>query len=308
MSRLRPMSKIDPVAGDVAAGRLARPPTPAQIEALRRVPGFERAWSRLVAGLIGQYRGNRVLNRILNDRGRALMGLLILDLHYNTVADGGLTAGRLKQVCVETGVCSAGRVTAMIGVLRLFGFLAEVPAPDRRVRGLAPTEKLIATHVARWRHFLEAIAILDPEARPAIGRLGESAFIAGQVGAMSSMFRQGMRMLDYAPELRAVVARDAGLMILLSIAAEARPAMGVRREPVDLTISDLARRFVVSRGHVLSVLRDAEQEGLILRGGRRGAGIVATPALLDAVDRFIAAGLLIHMASLRVAATAGGVE
>ncbi len=270
------------------------------------MPGFETAWSRLVAGLTGQYRGNRVLNRILNDRGRALMGLLILDLHYNTVEDGGLTATRLKQVCVETGVCSPGRVTAMLGVLRLFGFLSEVPTADRRVRRLVPTEKLIATHLARWRHFLEAIAILDPEARPAAGRLGDATFVASQVGAMSLMFRQGMRMLDYAPELRSVVARDAGLMILLSIAAEARGA--AHREPVDLTISDLAKRFVVSRGHVLSVLRDAEQEGLILRGGHRRAGIVAMPALLDAVDRFVAAGLLIHMVSLRVAPTAGSVE
>lgn len=302
------MSKIDPVCGEAAGDDIVRPPTPAEIEALRRLPAFERAWSRLVAGLTGQYRGNRVLNRILNDRGRALMGLLILDLHYNAVADGGLTATRLKQVCVETGVCSPGRVTAMLGVLRLLGFLAEVPGTDRRVRRLIPTEKLIETHMARWRQFLEAIALLHPEARGAIGRLDEPAFVARQVGAMGSMFRKGMRMLDYAPELRAVAGRDAGMMILMSVAAEARSGAGARGQPVDLTISDLAKRFVVSRGHVLSVLRDAELEGLILRGGPRGAGIVTTPALFDALDRFVAAGLLIHIASLRVALAATGAE
>lgn len=297
------MSKIGPI-GPTPAGRgVVRPPTPAEIEALRGAPGFPGACSRLLSGLIGYYSGSWILNRILNDRGRALMGLLILDLHFNGAAAGGLTATRLKEVCAETGVCSPGRVTAMLGVLRLFGFLAELPGGDRRVRRLVPTDKLIATHTARWRHFIEAIALLDPGARRALDCLSDPAFIAAQVGTMAAMFRQGMRMLDYAPELRAAVARDAGMMILMSIAteSEAAAAAGPGGTTVGLTISNLAKRFHVSRGHVLSVLRDAAHEGLILRGGSRRAAIVATPALHDAIERFVAAGLIIHMAGLREA-------
>lgn len=294
------MSKIDLVGRRPAGVGSVRPPTIAEIEALRHVAGFAEAFSRLMAGLTAHYGGNRILNRILNDRGRALIGLLILDLHHNGADTGGLTATRLKQVCVETGVCSPGRVTAMLGALRLFGFLSVVPGRDRRVRRLVPTKKLLATHADRWRHFIEAIALLDPSARRALDRLADPAFVAAQVGVMASMYWQGMRMIDYAPELRAAAARDAGLIILISVAAEAQTAAGPCGAPIRLTISELARRFHVSRGHVLSVLRDAEREGLIRRGGPRGAAIVVMPALHDAVERFLGAGLLVHMAGLSV--------
>lgn len=285
-----------------------RPPTPDEIAALRRHPRFGEASTRLIAGLTGYYRGNRVLNRVLNDRGRALMGLLILDLHYNGAAEGGLTATRLARICVETGVCSKGRVTAMLGILRLFGFLVEAPSSDGRTRRLAPTEKLLAAHRARWRHFLEALAVVSPDGRAALGRLEDPGFVAAQVGAMGAMYRAGMRVIGYVPELSRIVSRDAGVMVVLTLVREARRVGRAPHEPLDVTISALAGRFSVSRGHVLSILRDAEREGLIERSGPRGEGIALRPALLDAADRFAAAGMLIHAVSVRTALGAGPVS
>ncbi|MEJ8571044.1 hypothetical protein [Microbaculum marinum] len=283
------------------AGRSFGAPTPDQVAALCADPRFPAARRRIVTGLVGHFRGNRIVNRVLNDRGRILMGLLILDLHFNGEADGGLTATRLKQVCAETGVCSPGRVTAMLGIMRLFDFITDRPGPDRRVRRLVPTGRLLAVHRERWRHFFEALSLLGHDGAAAQDRLDDPAFVAPLLGAMAGMFRGGMRVTDYVPELAPIVRRDGGLMIVLSIALAGEAGRADAAGPVDLTISAMAKRFAVSRGHVLSVLRDAEQQGLITRTGPRGEGISATPALRDTVDRFAAAALLIHVASVRAA-------
>lgn len=285
------MSKIDRIE--------AAAPTHDAVARLRREPRFADACATVIDGIVGHYRGNWVLNRVLNDRARVLMGLLILDLHYNWQREGGLTATLLKQQCVEHGVCSPGRVTAMLGLLRAFGFLAEAPVRDRRVRRLVPTEKMLVVHRARWLHFFEALALMSAEGRAALLRLQQPDFMAAHIAVAARLFRGGMRMIDYAPELRPVVGRDVGVVLLLSLVSSARAADPAPGEPLPVTISELAMRFSVSRGHVLTILRDAAQTGLIIRSGARAEGIAVTPALIDAAERFVAAGLLVHAASMR---------
>ena len=75
-------------------------------------------------------------------------------------------------------------------------------------------------------------------------------------------YRTGVRLLQFAPELRVFAERNGGLMILFSlvIAADLDDTMPPTR-PVRVSISELARRFSVSRVHVGRLLRDAEAEG-----------------------------------------------
>jgi CTP-dependent riboflavin kinase len=109
-----------------------------------------------------------------------------------------------------------------------------------------------------------------------------------------------MRLFDYVPELKTVSGRDAGILILLSLVVQARRGDDPY-SALDVTISALANQYSVSRGHVMSVLRDAEEQGMIARVGERGEGIAVTEALLDGLDTLAAVLLLAHLAAVRQA-------
>jgi DNA-binding transcriptional regulator LsrR (DeoR family) len=74
-----------------------------------------------------------------------------------------------------------------------------------------------------------------------------------------------------------------------------------------LSISELARRFSVSRAHVLRLLRDAAAHGLIERGTGAEDTITFTPALADALRQSVALLFLFfaHCARAALAETGG---
>jgi hypothetical protein len=65
--------------------------------------------------------------------------------------------------------------------------------------------------------------------------------------------------------------------------------------PVPLSISALAATFSVSRKHVLTVLRDAEAQDLLVRGGIANNEITLLPRGRDALEMMIAS-LFLYMA------------
>jgi DNA-binding GntR family transcriptional regulator len=79
------------------------------------------------------------------------------------------------------------------------------------------------------------------------------------------------------------------MLILASLltASEAGDTMPPQR-PVPVSISALARRFSVSRPHVLKLIRDAATEGLIERAGPNGDRVVIRPRLSEAAQNFFA--------------------
>ena len=83
------------------------------------------------------------------------------------------------------------------------------------------------------------------------------------------------------------------MMILsaLVLAGEADDGVPPSR-PVPVSISDLARRFKVSRVHVKTMLQDAAAAGLIERTGQTGDKISFTPMLAEALNTFCANAFL----------------
>ncbi len=55
---------------------VATGPTDEAMVALREHPRFGEAFDRVFDGLYRHFRGNWILNRVFNDRGRVMMGLL----------------------------------------------------------------------------------------------------------------------------------------------------------------------------------------------------------------------------------------
>jgi len=275
------------------------PPDPAAVEALRAAPGLPAAARSAAAAIAELYRGHWLLNRLISDRGRFVLSLMILDLHFGGgrgAADGGLTTGRLKALTTEHGVCSPGRAGAMLASMRLFGLLAAAPSSDRRQHRLVPTERLIGMHRERLRRLFAAMAAVLPEGRRAEALIAREDFLAAHVHQMVGLYLSGLRIVEAVPATEVFAERDAGMMIAFAVLVASPPG---EDGGAGVAVADLARRFAVSRAHVLSVLRDAEQAGLVRR--TPGGGTTATPALVTAIEEFFATLFLLQASCVRAA-------
>lgn len=264
----------------------------AAVAALVNHPGFDKVMLTTATGTIDLYRGQWALNRLVNDRGRFVPGLMILDLHF-TGGGAGFTTAQLRSEAAAHGICSPGRINALLASLRLLGFLKPVEAEDRRVRRLAPTERFLALHRARWDRQFEVLALIRDEAETARRALHNSAFLGAFAHALVAAYRGGARVMDLVPELQPTAERDAGLMMLFSLLTGASAGEAV-------SISTLSRRFLVSRAHVLAVLREAQEARLAVPTGPRG-GFAAGPALLATLRRFFAIMFLIQLHGIQAA-------
>jgi hypothetical protein len=275
-------------------------PSLAAIAVLRGHPQFQPAMRSDASGIVAFYRGNRVLNLLMSDRARALFTHGALFLHYSATDGGmpGLTVGIMKDLCVRLGLCSRGRCEATLALMRAAGFFAAAPSGDKRLRPLAPTEKLLALHRERWAAHLSAMRCVLADADRYRMALDNPTFFKGFALSLAEAFIGGLRLIEYAPELEIFVERNAGLVILLSLAL-ASPADGPfpPAEPVPLSINALATTFSVSRKHVLTLLRDAEAQGLLVRGGSENDQITLLPRVRAALEMLFAAMFLLFAKS-----------
>jgi hypothetical protein len=284
---------------DMAATAL---PTAADIAALRAHPRFAEALATVLRDVVAVHRNNPLINKVLNDRGRVVFGMLAIYLHFGRDT-GGLTASAMKALCVETGLCSPGRATAMLSLMRFAGYVAPAQHPlDRRIRLLAPTARLIDDHQRRMTAQLTALAPLMREGEAGLAHLGERDFTPRLAVYFGEAFRAGYRILDAAPELIELADRNAGIIILMSIflAADADDTMPPTR-PVTISISALAKRCEVSRPHIQKFLRDAAAGGFIAIDPAEPQRATVRPRLADAMQNFVANVLLFVAYTVRMA-------
>ena len=163
------------------------------------------------------------------------------------------------------------------------------------MRLLVPTDMLIEMHRERFRRQLEAVALVRSEAREALAQFDHPAFQPAFTAARVSEFLGGFRFYTYAPDIRSFAERTAGLLILFSIALAGAPDDA---RPLPVSASALAKRFHVSRTHVIGLLRDAVEAGLLERDGNE---FRMTPRLREAVEMMIAA---LHLFTAHNARTA----
>ena len=196
------------------------PVSAAAIADLRAHPNFPNAIRTLGSGMLALYRGNRLLNMLINDRGRMVIGYLSLYLHEGGVPDGrgsGFGVGQLKALCAAAGLASPGRTAAMLALMRMSGHIASASAADDKRRHiLVPTEKLRAAHRDRWECVVARCvrSALTPQ-RPSIS--DEPEFVAAYVRVTADHFLAGFRMTEMAPDMELFLDRNAGLMVLFSI-------------------------------------------------------------------------------------------
>jgi DNA-binding MarR family transcriptional regulator len=212
--------------------------------------------------LLALRRGERLMNQILAQREREMLGFMLLCQHFEAL-DGGKppTLARLAA----SGLGSKRRIAAFVAVLRLAGLVrSRHGTGDRRVRILEPTERLIAMHTDWSRAALRQLdRLLD---RPVL----EAAFdadprfyrVACQAGA-KEIFEGGA----FAPGRFAFVdfltPHRTGHLIAASLAQAMFAGRGAPALQFPLPYGRLARRLGVSRSHVLNVFAEAQARGFL---------------------------------------------
>ena len=269
--------------------------SPQAIAALRANPRFAEAMRASAAGIVAMHdgKGSHLLNWLMDDRGRLLFGYCALYLHFGRdPADpsSGLTPTRMQELCAAQDICSRGRAGAMLSLMRFAGYLAaDASVADRRQRPLLATPKLIALIVQRLRLHFTAMAPLLADGDALSRALDDPACFRRMVIAMAGRFLAGFRFLTHAPGLGLFAERNAGMLILASLLIAGESGDGMPpRGAVPISISALARRFSVSRPHVLKLIRDAEAEGYLGRIGAGGDRVVLQPRLAEAAQNFFA--------------------
>lgn len=292
-TRVEKMQAERPRAALFGAGGLPY----AAIAALQKHPGFETACREFTRGAIDLYQGNRLLNTLVNDRGRMVIGNLALYLHYGCTPDdprSGLTMSRLKTLCIEQNVCSTGRTEAIVAVMRLLGYLEAAPdVQDRRVRRLVPTERMIESYRNRWSLALAAIGHVLPVGKAAHNAMTRDEFPPALVHQLAEHYLAGLRLLHHSTELSLFADRNAGILIMFSLLQAGAPGDEFPpRKPLDISISALSRRFGVSRVHVRKLLSDAAAQGFIARPDGAEGPIVLLPKLATGAQNFLATTFL----------------
>jgi hypothetical protein len=239
------------------------------------------------------YQGGHLLNWLMDDRGRLLFGYLALYLHaMRDPADpsSGLTPTRMKSICVEFDVCSPGRAGAMLSLMRFSGYLTpDVQVMDKRQRRLLATPKLYELLRARWRLHMSAAAPLLPDGAALLAALDDPDFDNALVTAMVERFHAGFRLMHASPGVGLFGERNAGILILMTlVAAGAEDDTVPPQRPVPISIAALARRFAVSRPHVLKLIRDAAGEGFLERVGADNSMVVLKPRLAEVTQNLFA--------------------
>jgi len=196
---------------------------------------------------------------------------------------GGLTHRRLREMMGRSTLLSAGRASAILWRLRLGKLIEPDPGGGR---SFVPTTSMRDGLLGRFALDLGPIALLEPGFAPVAERFDERDVSCAYVCAMAEDIIRNLDPQPYA-ELNPfyeLAGRNNAILILYAL-LEGVPADG-NFPPVGesaVTVSSLARRFNLSRSHVLRVLRHMEELGLI---ETREAARYLTPALADTLRFF----------------------
>ena len=254
------------------------PVSAAAIADLRAHPGFPNAIRTFGSGMLALYRGNRLLNMLINDRGRMVIGYLSLYLHEGGAPDGrgsGFGVGQLKALCAAAGLASPGRTAAMLALMRMSGHIASASAAeDKRRHILVPTEKLRAAHRDRWECVVAGLREVRPDAAAAFN-LDDPEFVAAYVRVTADHFLAGFRLIEFAPDMELFLDRNAGLMVLFTILLAGKGDDTVPpRRPVPLSISahrEPLRRLAAACAYAVARRRGCGPDPARGRGPCRGA-------------------------------------
>jgi hypothetical protein len=236
--------------------------------------------------LMTPYFSDRViLNKVVTEAWRFEM--LVYSLYLHDQRDSldprsGLTISNLQRICMDMKCASPGRVSAIVGIMRLGGFLRRIRSQDDgRIVQLEPTAQFIDI-VEGWNNRIfqisDSVFLADrlAEDHKRVGRLGWEMRRRGAEAVMA-----GWKLLDPFPEVFHFVSKDGGWMLLLHCASKAlQQGNGTHIMRVSVDLKEFGAKFGVSRTHLRRLLESAYAAGLLREPPKNGSNIILTKELL----------------------------
>lgn len=251
-------------------------------------PAFASTSLAMVESWAPQADDDLSMTRTLRDVGHYMAGVWAL---YLAASPQGLTHASLSELLELTGIGSRNRAHAMLVYLQFIRLIEHDPDPggDGRVRRFRPRAALRQLFVNRFRRQMTTLAPLAPEVAATLAHWDDpGVFEAFMVANGRFMIGSYLSYDQSGPTLDVFSHRNSGLTILGQILTQANedgrfPPPG----PVQLNLSDLARRSGASRGQVKSVLKAGVEAGFLvdLPDGRTGF----SDALIHQVKYLLAA-------------------
>jgi len=204
-----------------------------------------------------------------------------------------VTLARLKTFIAGFGLVSPGRARSLLNYMRHLGYLEPDPAASSvRRASYRVTPQFLASYTRHGASVLDAVSVVEP----AVGLLQKNLSAPGMLEALvmeqSDAFVSGSSQArPFAAFYRVFLHRLAGIQILHGLVAQA-PAFPPAGN-IPFSISGTARRFKVSRAHVVRILKDANAEGFVAFE----PGVLRfTEAGLEVLDWLYASRLCLNLA------------
>lgn len=247
--------------GGDRTGEIERDAARQLLAAIRAHPRLDEAIRHSAVGAIELARSPTVLSRLYRDYGTHMLMVLAMGQHF---APEGLTVGRLRDIAVEAELASPGRAEALTAQLLDRGGLVEIPgAGDRRLHPLSPTPELLDFLHARVKVDVEAAALVSRPAAEMIGGFDQPAFLPAYYLAMGQAMRASRRRMGaVGSDIGPFGDRNGGLLMLCDILSDL--PIYDEAQSLPISVAGWSSRFGVSRSHVLKMLRDADEAGLIV--------------------------------------------
>ncbi len=192
-----------------------------------------------------------------------------------------MTLARLKTFIAGFGLVSPGRARSLLNYMRHLGYLEPDPAASSvRRASYRVTPQFLASYTRHSASVLDAVSVVEPAVSLLRKNLSAPGVFEALVMYQSSAFAAGSAQArPFAAFYRVFLHRLAGIQILHGLVAEAPAFPPAGNLPV--SISGTARRFKVSRMHVVRILKDATAEGFV---ALEPSLLQFTQAGLDALD------------------------
>ena len=273
---------------------------------MRNSPRFLEAlpaYQRLIAAYFAD---NIMLNKVVTEAWRFEM--LVYTLYLYDQRDpkdprSGLTVSNLQRICAQQNCASAGRVLAIVGIMRVGGFLSKQKSNlDSRVAHLQPSAKFIDI-VEGWnQRIFQIIDAVFPQQSLAGCHEAHPRFGWEMRRRGAEHMLKGWKLLGPFPEVGHFISSDGGWMLLLHCVAETiRQGVG-KHVAVAVDLVEFGKRFGVSRSHLRRLLESAHQEGLLIAPPRNGAHIKLAPHLMASFLSCMASELDVYRSWGRAAA------
>ena len=251
---------------------------------MRNTPLFHAALPAYNTLISNYFAEHAILTRLVTEAWRFEMLVYALHLYDQREPEdsrSGLTTINLQKICAQQKCASAGRVLAMVRVLRVAGYLHRHHSDlDSRVVQLVPSAKFIGL-VEGWnRRIFEIIDRVFPRLGLANHHEKQSCFGWEMRRRGAEHLLDGWKLLDPFPEVEHFVTSDGGWMLLLHCVAETLKFDTQELAPVTVDLVKFGHKFGVSRSHLRRLLESAHAKGLLYAPPHNGAHVQLAPHLV----------------------------